>query len=175
MLLCTKGVFMKFIILILLVVSCGKGGSGSSVSETPNNLVSGSSYALPITINPYDSFGYELDYSCDTDTCQVNGTIVRRYTTAATMAYFDFNGELTRTPTGYQGVIEAEGLGLTYEIKLNESYRIVAIADTTKCMSLSQDASRAQFDTYFSSFSDMNKGMAGLNSSTWGSKSLCGF
>ncbi len=102
MLLCKKGVFMKFIILMLLVVACGKGGSGSSNTESPIKLVSGSSYALPVTINPYDSFGYKLDYSCDTDTCLVSGTIVRRYTTAATMAYFDFSGELVKTSTGYQ-------------------------------------------------------------------------
>jgi len=175
MLLCTKGVFMKFIILILLVVACGKSGSGSSVSEAPANLVYGSSYALPVAINPYDSFGYKLDYSCDADTCHVSGTIVRRYTTAATMAYFDFSGELAKTSSGYQGVIEVDGLYLTYEIKLNENYRLVAIADNTKCTSVSQEASKVQFDTYFSSFSDMNKGIAGLNTSTWGSKSLCGF
>lgn len=166
---------MKFIILVILVVSCGKGGSGSSVSEIPKNLVSGSSYALPVTINPYDSFGYELDYSCDTDTCQVSGTIVRRYTTAATMAYFNFSGELVKTPSGYQGTIEAEGLGLTYEIKMSGNYRLTAVADASKCTSVSQEASKVQFDTYFSSFSDMNKGIAGLNTSAWGDKSLCGF
>lgn len=166
---------MKFIILMILVVSCGKGGSGSSALEIPNNLVSGSSYALPVTINPYDSFGYELDYSCDTDTCQVSGTIVRRYTTAATMAYFNFNGELAKTPAGYQGTIEAEGLGLTYEIKMSENYRLTAITDGAKCTSLSQEANKVQFDTYFSSFPDMNKGVAGLNTTAWGDKSLCGF
>lgn len=175
MLLCAKGVFMKFIILMILVISCGKGGSGSSNPETPRNLVSGSSYGLPIAIHPGESYGYEMDYSCDADTCQVNGTIVRRYTTASTMAYFEFNGELAKTSTGYQGTIEAEGLGLNYQVKIDDNYKLVAIADAAKCTSTTQEATKVQFDIYFSSFAEMNKGVSGLNSSTWGDKSICGF
>ena len=144
--------YMKHTLMLalLLLVSCGKGGSGGSgtASDAPSEVI----YKLKQALNPVVT-GDEsiiLEATCQEEhSCEVSGMIYGNDSGPLPMLKMNFTATLTWDGTHYSGVIQpVRSCAFVYELKLNETSAVLTYDGRTKNFNSLQSFTNAIADEY---------------------------
>jgi hypothetical protein len=167
---------MKLLIL-LLVIACGKSGGSSSggSSVTPSASVSaGSIYRVPVAISYTSTIGVKYDYSCDDSECEVSGEVIQFYLSATDMVYLSIEGTLNKVSGGYYGQVnynQPPYVG-SFGLFVNDDFTFKSLDDGARCAQFSDAASETSYDNLKASMNNLD--LFTVDISGYQAKAACG-
>lgn len=157
--------------LLLSLISCGGGASGSANVATPTvdtqSNITGNLYAKSVSILKNYSLGYDLSYSCSGNACSFTGEFHHYRLGNNDLTRVQISAaNLTKSGEDYVGIIYmTSGQQLNASIRIGQNY--IKVDNGVNCTKTQSTTTQSGYDSFVSSLT-INDGNLQFNGLTVG-------